>query len=68
MHDNVLWELGVDVVTWGNDDHLQQVATHVMGQSGIPDCVGMLDGSLAHLTEMPEHNGFSFICQKNTLL
>ncbi|KAG2139901.1 hypothetical protein BD769DRAFT_1311346, partial [Suillus cothurnatus] len=61
---HVLQELGMDVVTWGNDDHLQQVATHVMGRSGIPDCVGMLDGPLVRLTEMPECNGFSFICQK----
>ncbi|KAG2128662.1 uncharacterized protein EDB93DRAFT_153247 [Suillus bovinus] len=59
-----LRELGLDVVTWGNDDRLQQVATHVMGRSGIPDCVGMLDGSLVRLTEMPERNGFSFICRK----
>ncbi|KAG2351457.1 hypothetical protein BDR07DRAFT_1202866, partial [Suillus spraguei] len=60
----VLRELGLDVVTWGNEDRLQQVATHVMGRSGIPDCVGMLDGSLVRLTEMPERNGFSFICRK----
>ncbi|KAG2066577.1 hypothetical protein BDR04DRAFT_1129974 [Suillus decipiens] len=60
---HALQELGLDVVTWGNEDHLQQVAMHVMGWSGIPDCIGMLDRSLVHLTEMPECNGFSFICR-----
>ncbi|KAG2743576.1 hypothetical protein P692DRAFT_20821652 [Suillus brevipes Sb2] len=51
----VLRELGLDVVTWGNDDRLQQVATHVMGQSGIPDCVGMLDGSLINIQAIVDH-------------
>lgn len=59
-----LRELGMGVVTWGDENRLRQVATHIMGRSGIPDCVGMLDGSLVRLTEMPERNGFSFICRK----
>lgn len=59
-----IWELGLDIVTWGDKERLRQVAAHVMGCSGIPDCVGMLDGSLVRLTEIPECNGFSFICRK----
>ena len=59
-----LRELGLNAVTWGDENRLQQVTTHVLDRSGIPDCVGMLDGSLIRLTEVPERNGFSFICRK----
>ncbi|KAG2126426.1 hypothetical protein BD769DRAFT_1357793 [Suillus cothurnatus] len=31
---------------------------------GFPACVGMLDGTFIHLTQMPDDNAFSFICHK----
>lgn len=59
-----LREIGLQVITWGDEDHHNETMTHVMNRSGIPHCVGMLDGTLIRLTEMPEINGLSFICCK----
>lgn len=59
-----LRELGLKVVKWGNEERHQEIARHVMDHSGIPNCIGMLDGTLIHLTQMPERNGFSFMCWK----
>lgn len=59
-----LREIGMQVVTWGDEDRRNKTMTRVRDRSGIPDCVGMLDGSLIRLTEMPEQNGLTFICRK----
>jgi hypothetical protein len=52
------------VVTWGDETHQNEMTRRVLDRSGIPDCIGMLDGSLIRLTEIPDQNGLTFICQK----
>jgi hypothetical protein len=60
----VLREIGMQVIAWGNEDRRNETARRIMNRSGISDCVGMLDGSLIRLTEMPDRNGLTFICRK----
>ncbi|KAG2076575.1 hypothetical protein BDR04DRAFT_1204618 [Suillus decipiens] len=59
-----LWELGIQVASWGDDECHQETSEYVMDVYGFLDCVGMLDGTLIHLTQMPDDNAFSFICHK----
>ncbi|KAG1725681.1 hypothetical protein EDD22DRAFT_853646 [Suillus occidentalis] len=59
-----LREIGMQVVTWGDETRQNEMTRRVLDQSGIPDCIGMLDGSLIRLTEMPDRNGLTFICRK----
>lgn len=59
-----LRELGIHVVSWGDDERRQETSEYIMDAYGFPDCVGMLDGTLIRLTQMPEENGFTFICRK----
>ncbi|KAG2741603.1 hypothetical protein P692DRAFT_20668624, partial [Suillus brevipes Sb2] len=59
-----LRELRMQVISWGDEDRRNETTQRVMDRSGIPDCVGMLDGSLIRLNEMPDRNGLIFICQK----
>jgi hypothetical protein len=54
----------MQVISWGDEDRRNETTQRVMDRSGIPDCVGMLDGSLIRLNEMPDRNGLIFICQK----
>jgi hypothetical protein len=56
--------LGLQSMTWGDNECHEVVSNYIFDHYGIPDCVGILDGSLIRLTEMPENNGFSFICRK----
>jgi len=59
-----LREIGMQVVTWGDEDRRNETTRRVLNRSGIPDCIGMLDGSIIRLTEMPGRNGLTFICRK----
>ncbi|KAG1734244.1 uncharacterized protein EDB91DRAFT_1084147 [Suillus paluster] len=59
-----LQEIGMQVVTWGDEDRQNETTRWVMDWSGIPDCIGMLNGSLIWLTEMLDQNGLTFICRK----
>jgi hypothetical protein len=59
-----LRELGIQVVSWGDDERRRETSEYVMDVYGFPDCVGMLDGTLIRLTQMPDDNAFSFICRK----
>ncbi|KAG1750582.1 uncharacterized protein EDB91DRAFT_1078600 [Suillus paluster] len=61
---HALREIGMQVVTWGDEDRQNETTRRVMDRSGIPDCIGMLDGSLIWLTKMPDRNGLTFICRK----
>ncbi|KAG2046767.1 hypothetical protein BDR06DRAFT_838693, partial [Suillus hirtellus] len=59
-----LWELGVHIVLWGDDECRQETFEYIMDVYGFLDCIGMLYGTLIHLTQMPDDNAFSFICCK----
>ncbi|KAG2071469.1 hypothetical protein BDR04DRAFT_1142230 [Suillus decipiens] len=61
----VVWalrELGIQVVAWGDAECRQETSQYIMDVYGFPDCVGMLDGMLIWLTQIPDKTGFSFIC------
>jgi hypothetical protein len=59
-----LRELGLQVLTWGDDEWKELVATYIMDHYGFPNCVGILDGILIRLTEMPWIMGPTYLCRK----
>jgi len=59
-----LWQLGIELVSWGNQARRQVTAEVVQRESGLPNCLGMLDGTLIRLTEAPKHSGAMFYCCK----
>ncbi|KAI0037464.1 hypothetical protein FA95DRAFT_1619051 [Auriscalpium vulgare] len=59
-----LREIGLLVVSWGDAARRQATADAVFAKSGLPDCIGMLDGSLIRLTEAPANSGALFYCRK----
>ncbi|KAF8548240.1 hypothetical protein OG21DRAFT_1423426 [Imleria badia] len=61
---HALRELGLQVLTWGDDERKELVATYIMDHYGFPNCVGMLDGTLIRLTEMPHVMGPTYLCRK----
>lgn len=62
-----LRELGLEVVTWGDDERQDEVAEYIMDHYGLPCIVGILDGSLIRLTEYPWVMGPTFMCRKHFL-
>ncbi|KAG1793013.1 uncharacterized protein BJ212DRAFT_1249386, partial [Suillus subaureus] len=52
-------------VAWGDDEHHQETSEYIMNVYRFLDCVGILDGTLIWLIQMPDENGFSFICHQN---
>jgi hypothetical protein len=59
-----LCELGLQVLTWGDDEQKELVATYIMDHYGFPNCVGILDDTLICLTEMPQIMGPTYLCRK----
>ncbi|KAG1790670.1 uncharacterized protein HD556DRAFT_1192189, partial [Suillus plorans] len=49
----VVRELGVQVVSWGDDERRRETSEYIMDVYGFPDCIGMLDRTLIRLTQMP---------------
>jgi len=60
-----LRQLGIELVSWGNQACRQVTAEVVERESGLPNCLGMLDGTLIRLTEAPKHSGAMFYCHKH---
>lgn len=56
--------IGLQVVSWGDDERRKVVSDYIFDHYGFPQCLGILDGSLIRLTQMPEKAGFTFICRK----
>ncbi|KAF8835017.1 hypothetical protein BDN67DRAFT_873383, partial [Paxillus ammoniavirescens] len=56
--------LGLEAVSWGDEERHAVVSDYIFDHYGLLKCVGILDGSLICLTQMPEKDGFSYICRK----
>ena len=61
---HALWELGVKIIVWGGQDRKTATATYFIGISGLHDCVGIVDGSLIQLIEVPVEWGLAHFCRK----
>ena len=48
-----LHEIGPKVICWGGDEARQKTADYVLHHFGLPDCIGIVDGSLIRLKETP---------------
>ncbi|KAF8836148.1 hypothetical protein BDN67DRAFT_911699, partial [Paxillus ammoniavirescens] len=59
-----LRELSQQVLAWGDEERQEIVATYIMDHYGFSNCVGMLDGTLIRLTEMPCMMGPTYLCRK----
>jgi hypothetical protein len=59
-----LRELGLRLLAWGSSERHQETATFIEEQSGFPDCIGIIDGSLIRLAETPEESGETYFCRK----
>ena len=59
-----LRELGLDVLTWGNDARHEEVSQYIHDNYGFPDCIGIVDGSLIRLTAAPKTMGLVYYCRK----
>ncbi|EAU83249.2 hypothetical protein CC1G_11885 [Coprinopsis cinerea okayama7 len=59
-----LRELGLEVITWGDEDRHRETADHVCERTGFPDCIGMIDCTLIRLTDVPSMWGEVYYCRK----
>lgn len=59
-----LRQLGVTVVTWGTDAQHQATAEFFREHSGLEDCIGIVDGSLICLVDVPGMWALSCFCRK----
>lgn len=59
-----LRELGVEVIVWGDDARKTATATRFENLSGLRHCVGIIDGSLIRLAEIPDTWGVTYFCRK----
>lgn len=59
-----LRELGLEVVTWGDTERQAVVKDYIYRKTGLPDCLGFLDGTLIKLTHAPENSGAVFYSRK----
>lgn len=59
-----LRELGVKAISWGDENRHNTTAAIIEELSGLPDCIGIIDGSLIRLTEIPGEWGTVYFCRK----
>lgn len=59
-----LRKIGLTVISWGNLDHRHETAEFIENHSGFRNCIGIVDGSLIRLSEVPAEHGQSYWCRK----
>ncbi|KAF8068082.1 hypothetical protein FPV67DRAFT_1171459 [Lyophyllum atratum] len=59
-----LRELSLSVISWGDEDRLHETAEFIRDISGLGDCIGVLDGSLIRLDDIPTEWGPLYFCRK----
>ena len=59
-----LREIGLHVMNWGDEESRETIQQYIQEHSGLAHCLGMLDGALIHLSEVPAGSGSLFFCQK----
>jgi len=59
-----LRELGLTVIEWGNEERHAETEQFIRDKYGFEDCIGMLDGSLVRLTDIPMEWGLAYFCRK----
>ena len=59
-----LRKIGLTVLTWGNNGRHQETADFIKDNFGFEGCIGIVDGSLIQLAEVPANHGQSYWCRK----
>lgn len=59
-----LRELGLRVLSWGSAQRRNEISDYIHEHFGLPNCIGIVDGSLIRLTEAPNHFGDFYYCRK----
>jgi hypothetical protein len=61
-----LRELGLEAVSWGDEERHAATVQHVHLRSGgrFENCIGMLDCTLIRLTNIPSDWGVTYFCRK----
>ena len=59
-----LRELGLDVLTWGDEARHAEVSGYIHKNYRFRNCVGILDGTLIRLTQAPKVMGLVYYCRK----
>ena len=59
-----LRELSISVISWGNDERHAETAKDIEQASGFRNCIGIIDGSLVCLTDIPSDWGPAYFCRK----
>ena len=52
-------------VAWPNNDERDDVKSRILNDSGFPDCIGMVDGTLIPLEFKPSNNGEDYWSHKS---
>ena len=59
-----LRKIGLTVLSWGDSERHNETAEFVKQNFGFEGCVGIVDGSLIQLSEVPAKHGQSYWCRK----
>lgn len=59
-----LRKIGLTVLSWGNSARHQETANFIEQNYGFKNCIGIVDGSLIRLSEVPMEHGQAYWCRK----
>ena len=59
-----LRKIGLTILSWGDSTHHCETANFIEQRFGFKGCIGIVDGSLIGLSEVPAEHGQSYWCQK----
>jgi hypothetical protein len=59
-----LRKIGLTTLSWGDSNRHRETASFVEKNYGFKGCIGIVDGSLIRLSEVPVEHGQSYWCRK----
>lgn len=59
-----LREIGLTVITWGDEERRAETAEFIKAKTGLENCIGIVDGSLIPLVDIPNDWGVQYFCRK----
>ena len=59
-----LREMGLQIISWGDEYRQQEVEEYIFSHFGFPDCIGIVDESLIRLSKAPQCMGLIYYCRK----
>lgn len=59
-----LRKIGLTTLLWGDSNRHRETASFIEKNYGFKGCIGIVDGSLIRLSEVPVEHGQSYWCRK----